>query len=73
MRPYVVEVLIAFAAGCCVGAWLNEKRHDKEESCPIEECSEKTSTEEAKGIHVKFKDGGFSIEKEGKKKKLSLF
>lgn len=71
MRPYVIEVLIAFAAGCCVGAWANERRH-MQESCPIEEDSEKTSAERSKGVSIKLKDGGFTIEKEGKKKLFSI-
>lgn len=71
MRPYVIEVLIAFAAGCCVGAWINERRHNAE-SCPIEEGSERASTEAKKGISIKLKDGGFTIEKEGKKKLFSM-
>ena len=44
MRPYMVEVLIIFAAGCCVGAYVNEQRH-KQADNPTNEDEKKPETE----------------------------
>lgn len=44
MRPYVTEVLIIFAAGCCVGAYINEQRHKQAEQ-PVIEDEKKPETE----------------------------
>lgn len=44
MRPYVTEVLIIFAAGCCVGAYINEQRHKQAEQ-PTTEDEKKPETE----------------------------
>ena len=40
MRPYVIEVLMVFAAGLCVGAWMNEQKHQNEQTIPVEEEQE---------------------------------
>lgn len=47
MRPYVIEIIFAFAAGCCVGAYLNERTHSEE----ITEGTEEPVKERTIKIH----------------------
>ena len=77
MRPYVIEVAMVFAAGLCVGAWLNEQRHMEESMpepvktkeietapAPVEQKAEKKK----KGWYVSLKDGKLVIDPNGKKR-----
>lgn len=71
MRPYVIEVAFVFAAGFCVGAWLNERRH-MEEMYPVVEETESVTKEEPKGVNVKLQDGKLVIAPR-KKKRFFVF
>ena len=64
MRPYVVEVLIIFAAGCCVGAYINEQKHNQLANSSSED-TEKTETE------FRIKEATIAIPKSNKKGFLS--
>ena len=72
MRPYVIEVLMVFAAGLCVGAWLNERKHEQNSCIPIEEdpepvpvVTEKISAEKKKGWFVSLQKGKLIIDPTG--------
>ena len=71
MRPYVIEVVFAFAAGAVIGAWLNERRH-LEEAYPVMEEPEQPKTDEPKGVNVKLQDGKLVITPR-KKKRFFIF
>lgn len=73
MRPYVIETCMIFAAGLCVGAWLNERRH-MEEAMPVveepkqPEVIEASKKEKKKGWFVSLKDGKLVVDPTGKKR-----
>lgn len=77
MRPYVIETCMIFAAGLCVGAWLNEQRHMEEampepvkvkeiETAPVQ--VEPKTEKKKKGWYVSLKDGKLVIDPNGKKR-----
>ena len=76
MRPYVIETCFIFAAGLCVGAWLNERRHMEEDmSEPVKVKEEVTPApaeqkveKKKKGWYVSLKDGKLVIDPSGKKR-----
>lgn len=69
MRPYVIEVIFAFAAGAVIGAWINERRHMEEVNPVVEEPEKK---EEKTGVNVKLQDGKLVIAPR-KKNRFLLF
>lgn len=76
MRPYVLEVAMVFAAGLCVGAWLNERRHIEEAMPEVQETKEVTpavdipvkETKKKKGWFVSLNNGKLVIDPSGKKR-----
>lgn len=68
MRPYVIEVCFAFAAGMCVGAWLMEHSRASEvlaaheKNAPIEKEMPK------KGVMVTMEDGKIIIDPSRRKR-----
>lgn len=76
MRPYAIEVAMVFAAGLCVGAWLNERRHMEEAMPDVQETKEVASavdmpvkeTKKKKGWFVSLNNGKLVIDPSGKKR-----
>lgn len=76
MRPYVLEVAMVFAAGLCVGAWLNERRHMEEAVPEVQETKEIAptvdtpvkETKKKKGWFVSLNNGKLVIDPSGKKR-----
>lgn len=74
MRPYVIETCFIFAAGLCVGAWLNERRHMEEAMPDVQEAQETKPAEVAKeprkkkGWFVSLNNGKLVIDPSGKKR-----
>lgn len=76
MRPYVLEVAMVFAAGLCVGAWLNERRHMEEAMPDVQEMKEVApavdipvkETKKKKGWFVSLNNGKLVIDPSGKKR-----
>lgn len=76
MRPYVLEVAMVFAAGLCVGAWLNERRHMEEAMPEVQETKEVApavdipvkETKKKKGWFVSLNNGKLVIDPSGKKR-----
>ena len=74
MRPYVIETCFIFAAGLCVGAWLNERRHMEEAMPDVPEMSETKPAEvikeprKKKGWFVSLNNGKLVIDPSGKKR-----
>ena len=66
MRPYAIEVAMVFAAGLCVGAWLNERRHMEEAMPEVQEQKEVKPTIETVTKEVKKKKGWFVSLSNGK-------
>lgn len=83
MRPYVIEVIFAFAAGFCVGAWFNDQqRREEKPKEPIivdqipyngKQATEKPDKEEKKGWYVNLDDGKLVIDPKGRKKRFFFF
>lgn len=66
MRPYVIEVIFAFAAGMCVGAYLNEKL--KTEKVVQEPSAKQEPEEPKKGVMVSMEDGKIIIDPSRRKR-----
>lgn len=66
MRPYVIEVCFAFAAGMCVGAYLNEKL--KTEKAVQEPIMKQEPAGPKKGVMVTMQDGKIIIDPSRRKR-----
>lgn len=73
IRPYVVEVCFAFAAGVCVGAWMMERRRlqmEKEKQSDAVLITEQNPKEKHKkeGYFVRMEDGKVIIDPSKRKR-----
>lgn len=73
MRPYVVEVCFAFAAGVCVGAWMMERRRlqmekEKQQSDAVLITEPNKKEHKKEGYFVRMEDGKVVIDPSKRKR-----
>ena len=72
IRPYVVEVCFAFAAGVCVGAWLMDRRYARLEqekrSSEVFADNKEKNGHKKEGYFVRFENGKIVIDPSKRKR-----